>query len=96
MPKKGVVVCIRCNKEFEGILPDNNEPGYKYSTERNEIGSSLVLKLQDHHDNSALIKLARGNIGGHKHFDVFLENNSTGEIEATSYYVTYLEHGKER
>ncbi len=96
MPKKGLAICARCNKEYEGIFPDKKGLDEKYSSEANEIDQDLVSKLQEHHDNSALIKLARGNIGGHRHFEVFLEDGSTGVTEVSSYYVTYCEHGKER
>jgi hypothetical protein len=33
---------------------------------------------------------------GHKHYDVFLEDGSVGDLEANSYCVIYTERGKER
>ena len=96
MPKKGIVKCRECDKEFDGVLPDNASVGYGYMSIFNEINKELAETLQHHHLDTATVKALHRNICGHKYFDVFLEDGSQGELEANSYCVIYKELGKER
>lgn len=97
MPKKGTVVCQTCNANFTGQLPDDKRVGYHYISTHDEIDHNLKKQLQGHHfDTSTVIRITGGGMFGHKHFDVFLEDGSIGELEANSYCVIYTERGKER
>ena len=81
--------------EFQGIFPDNKRVGYHYIAVNGEINKRLVEALQEHHlDTSTRVSLLGQGIFGHKFFDVFLENGATGELEANSYTVIYIEQEK--
>lgn len=96
MPKKGTVVCQSCNANFTGILPDHKRVGFHYVSTDIKIDPNLVEHLQEHHAETASTMTLHGGINGHKYYDVFLEDGSTGDLEANSYCVIYTEKGKER
>jgi len=92
MPKKGVAVCKTCDKEFEGIFPDNRQIWHRYCLQKDQIDSRLFETLQEHHLNtSTKVSISGRGIAGHMNFDVFFEDGTTGEIEANSYLVNYIE-----
>ena len=108
MPKKGTVVCRSCDANFTGVLPDHEEVGHEYKltyennkpdeTTSEKSDSNLLNKLKKHHLDTGIINPHYLNkiMLGHKHYDVFLEDGSMGDLEANSYYVIYTERGKER
>ena len=96
MSKKGTVKCRTCNKEFEGILPDNLDFGFHYLSIDGEVEEQLVKTLQEHHIKTLEVKELHGYSVGHMYYDVSLRDGSKGKLEANSYFVIYKELGKER
>jgi len=64
MPKKGIAKCDTCNREFGGIFPDHEKPGYRYMSLDDEIDKGTVKSLQGHHSATAENAGFRGTWGG--------------------------------
>lgn len=108
MPKKGIIQCLDCGKEFEGVLPDDKQlehlyiGGAMYGIYYKDLDEKLVDELKQHHKETYTDRDANGDkIRGHRDFKVFLEDGTIGQIEAGSYCVTFKElketpAGKER
>lgn len=95
MPK-GLIKCEDCGWEVEADFPEAEED-YPYEAYNGRAGN----ELRDQNMLDALMKHHRdtktSNIGwGHKGYEVFLEDGSTGEIFTSTYFVQYINHGKER
>ena len=95
MPERGIIKCVKCDKEFEGQLPNCKIFDKKYIYSQGEIDEisdpNLIEELLKHHFESALIHTHLGGVLGHRDYDVFLENGKKGVIIVTSYFISYEE-----
>ncbi|AKM83226.1 hypothetical protein A2422_00285 [Candidatus Woesebacteria bacterium RIFOXYC1_FULL_31_51] len=100
MPKKGIAKCQTCDWEIEGNFPDHEPVGWNYmwtsDGRENDFDKEIGEKLLEHHLDTRSTPSFFGKLYGHKNYEVFLENGSTGEMEANSYFISYNENGKER
>lgn len=101
MPKKGIAKCQVCDWEIEGIFPDHELVGSYYGWQfgkrsENDFNDEFAQKLLEHHIDTRSTPSRAGKFFGHGNYEVFLEDGLTGEIEVSSYYVSYRENGKER
>lgn len=95
MPERGIIKCIKCDKEFEGELPNNKRLGEKYIYSQGEVDeisdSNLIKDLLKHHFDTAIIHTHLGGVLGHRDYDVFLKGGRIGKIFVTSYLISYEE-----
>jgi len=80
MVKKASIVCRTCSWTGYGVVPEGEPTWFHY-----ELESTLKNLIQKHHNETR----QSSGFWGHRNFDVFLENGSTGTIEGNSYCVFY-------
>ena len=90
MSPKATIVCLSCDWQAGGDLPDYEPAGWRYIIEQGEVYNAV----KTHHEATN----PPGPERGHGQFDVFLEDGRRGVIEGFSYMSIYIENkrGKER